>query len=420
MRKSVKIRKIIFEILNEVHQKNINFDESYLNFTKNISLNDQERSMVYNVTLNSIRNNYFIQSILNKYLRKKTSNKIKVLLVCAITQLLYLEFKDYAVTNDTVEIAKIKNLNPGLINSLLKNIIYNSKDINKEDIDIACVPSWFVTKLNQNKINLIEVLKNVRKEPSLHVVFKDKKFLENFNENFVCTTEASVFIKEKKKIKELTNYEKGHWWVQDFSSMLPIYLSPEIKSKKIIDICSAPGGKSFQVLSSNNDVYLNDISAKRINILKNNLDRLNFNVNVTNIDALNISENQNYDVVILDSPCSGIGTLRRNPEILYKKTPPNIDFLVEVQTNLINKAAKLLNKKGILLYMVCSFFNEETKAIKNKFLCENKNFSQYKFKSNEKKFNKFIDSEGDIYSIPTELNNYTVDGFYAVKFIKND
>lgn len=420
MRKSVKIRKIIFEILNEIHQKNINFSESYLNYTKNISVNDQERSMIYNVTLNSIRNNYFIQNILNKYLRKKTSNKIKILLVSAITQLLYLEFKDYAVTNDTVEVAKIKNLNPGLVNSLLKNIISNSNNIDKKEIDILSVPTWFVTKLNNNKINLNNVLKNISKEPSLHIVFKDKKFLEDFNEDYISTTETSVFIKERKKINELKNYEKGHWWVQDFSSMLPIYLSPEIRYKKIIDICSAPGGKSFQVLSSHNNVDLNDISLKRINILKDNLERLNFDKTVTNIDALNISENKHYDVVILDAPCSGIGTLRRNPEILYKKTPPDIDFLVETQSSLINKAAKLLNKKGILLYMVCSFFNEETKAIKYKFLTENQNFKQQKFESNEKKFNKFINSEGDIYSIPAEINNYMVDGFYAAKFIKND
>ena len=420
MRNSVKVRKIIFEILNEIRQKNINFDESYLNFTKNVKVSDQDRSMIYNIALNSIRNNFFIQSILNKYLKKKTSNKIKVLLVCAITQILYLDFKDYAVTNDTVEIAKIKNLNPGLVNSLLKNIINNSKEINKKEINILSVPSWFIKRLNQNKININEVLENVSKEPSLHIVFKDKKFLDTFGESYISTTEVSAFIKEKKKIKELENYDKGYWWVQDFSSMLPIYLSPEFNSKKIIDICSAPGGKSFQVLSSQNEVYLNDISINRINILKRNLERLKFNVSVTNIDALSISENKNYDVVILDSPCSGIGTLRRNPEILYKKSQPNLDLLVDVQTSLINKATKLLNKKGVLLYMVCSFFYEETKAIKNKFLSENKNFSQHIFESNNKDFNKFIDTEGDIYCIPSDLNNFMIDGFYAVKFVKND
>ena len=200
--------------------------------------------------------------------------------------------------------------------------------------------------------------------------------MKNFNEDHIKTTNISGFINEKKKIIDIENYEKGHWWVQDFSSMLPIYLSPEFKGKEILDMCSAPGGKAFQALCLESAVTLNDINKKRIVILEKNLERLNLNCNITNIDALNIDENENFDVVILDSPCSGVGTLRRNPEILYKKTPPNLDLLVGMQKKLINKAAKLLKKKGVLIYMVCSFLYKETKGIKKKFLYENKNFSQ--------------------------------------------
>ena len=67
MRKSVKIRIIIFDILNEIHQKNKNFDESFLYLTQNLQLISQDRSMVYNVVLNSIRNNLFINDILNNF-----------------------------------------------------------------------------------------------------------------------------------------------------------------------------------------------------------------------------------------------------------------------------------------------------------------------------------------------------------------
>ncbi len=129
MRKSVKVRIIIFDIINEIYQKNKKFEDSFLYLTQNLKLNDQDRSMIYNIALNSIRNNLFIDKILNNFLQKKTSSKIKILLLCAITQILYLDFKDYAVTNDTVEIAKIRKLNPGLINSLLKNVIQNKKSI---------------------------------------------------------------------------------------------------------------------------------------------------------------------------------------------------------------------------------------------------------------------------------------------------
>ena len=421
MKKSVKIRKIIFEILFEIYQKSINFEESYINFTKNISVNEQDRSLIFNVSLNSMRNYFFVNNLLNQYLKKRTSIKIKILLLTAITQIFYLDFKSYAVTNDTVEIAKIKKLNPGLVNSLLKNLIFNSNTTNKKKIDLSIIPFWLTKEFENNKVKISHFIESFSNEPSLHLVFKNKKFLDYFKEKIIKTTETSAFLIEKKKITEIEDYKKGLWWIQDFSSMLPIYMSSEFKSKKIMDLCSAPGGKAFQALSLKNQVFLNDISIKRVGVLKKNLRRLNFDDQVTNTNAMDIPQTKKFDVVILDSPCSGIGTIRRNPDILFKKKPPNFKNLAQIQTDLINKAAKLLKQKGILLYMVCSFFYEETKAIKKKFLKDNDNFSQFKFKiEKESELHKFIDNEGDINCVPTELNGYAVDGFYGVKFIKND
>ena len=420
MRKSVKVRVIIFDILNEIHYKNKNFDESFLNLTQNLQLINQDRSMIYNVVLNSIRNNLFVNEILNSFLQKKTSLKIKILLLCAITQIIYLDFKDYAVTNDTVEVAKIKKLNPGLINSLLKNIIKNKEQINKKKFNRSYVPLWFIKAIQKSRLNLQEIIENISEEPSLHLVFKNNNLIEAFKEEYDKTTDLSAFLKNRKQVKDLEDYEKGHWWVQDLSSMLPLHLSPEIKSKKVLDMCAAPGGKAFQAISLNNNVTLNDISLKRIKILSTNLKRLNFNNKIKNYNALSIPEDETFDVIILDSPCSGVGTLRRNPEILFKKKPPDINFLTKVQKSLINKASKLLNKNGIIIYMVCSFFYDETKNIKNNFLNENKNFSQYKFSlGSNNKFEKFLDNDGDIFCIPSKYNNYMVDGFYSVKFIKN-
>ena len=420
MRKSVKVRLLIFDILNEIHQKNKNFDESFLYLTQNLQLINQDRSMVYNVVLNSIRNNLFINKILNNFLQKKTSLKIRILLLCAITQIIYLDFKDYAVTNDTVEVAKIKKLNPSLINSLLKNIIKNKENIDKKKFNRSSVPLWFVKAIQKSKLNLQEIIENISEEPSLHIVFKNNNLIDAFKDEYDKTTDLSAFIKSRKQIKDLDDYEKGNWWVQDLSSMLPLYLSPEIRSKKILDMCAAPGGKAFQAISLNNTVTLNDISLRRINTLSTNLNRLNYSNKIKNYNALNIPEDEKFDVIILDSPCSGVGTLRRNPEILFKKKPPDLNFLTKVQKNLINKASKLLNKKGIIIYMVCSFFFDETKNIKNNFLNENRNFSQYKFNlSSCNKFEKFLDDDGDIFCIPSKYNDYMVDGFYSVKFIKN-
>ena len=420
IKKSVKVRKIIFEILFEIYQKSLNFDEIYKKFDGDAPVNEEDKKMIFNIVLNSMRNFYFVKPILKKYLTKRTSIKIKILLVSAITQILFLNFKQYAVTNDTVELAKIKKLNPGLINAVLKNIIKNINTNRKTKFVLENLPKWFVEEIKKSNLSVKEIIESSRKEPSLHLVFKSNELLLNFTEKITKTTKNSGFIKERKNIIDISNWRKGDWWVQDFSSMLPIYLSPEIKSKKTIDMCSAPGGKAFQTLCLTNDVCLIDKNHRRAKILEENLKRLNFNYKVKKIDALNIAEQNLYDIVILDSPCSGIGTLRRNPEILFKKQPPSLEKLTNIQTSLLSKASKITKRGGIIIYMVCSFFFRETKDIKNNFLEKNRNFSSVHFKKNKEKhlFN-YIDKDGDVYCIPSELKGYMVDGFYATKFIRN-
>ena len=252
-------------------------------------------------------------------------------------------------------------------------------------------------------------------------MFKKDKLIENFKEEYIITSKKSLFLLDKKPIESISNFNSGDWWIQDFSSMLPIYLSPEIGKKNVIDLCASPGGKAFQAISMEAEVTVNDISYKRIKILEQNFERLGFNNKILNQDALKIKDTKKFDIVILDAPCSGIGTIRRNPEILFKEEPPNIDQLVEIQRLLMTKASELLKPKGVLIYMVCSFFYKETFEQKEWFLLKNKNFSQQIFKKNENKdLNRFISNEGDFFCVPSEHKGFMIDGFYTVKFKKYD
>ena len=121
-----------------------------------------------------------------------------------------------------------------------------------------------------------------------------------------------------------------------------------------------PWRKAFQAISKGGHVTLNDKNKKRIIVLKKNLERLNFKNKIINEDILNFSFKKKYDFIILDAPCSAIGTIRRNPEIFYKNKVPDINALVILQRKLLQKASLLVNKKGVLLYMVCSFFYKES------------------------------------------------------------
>ena len=102
--------------------------------------------------------------------------------------------------------------------------------------------------------------------------------------------------------------------------------------------------------------------------MKSNLDRLNFDATILNKDFTHFKENEKYDFIILDAPCSAIGTIRKNPEIFFKRTGPNFKELLVLQKKMLEKASNLLNINGLVLYMVCSFLKIETMDQINRFL----------------------------------------------------
>ena len=423
MKKGLKIRLVIFEILLEIYKHNTSFENI---FNTQCSLNNflnRDKSLINNVCLNSMRYKFHVDKIIIKYLKKKPKKYQYILLLNAITQIVFLDFKEYAVIDNSVEIAKKINVYPGLINAVLKKISADKIQLKKIMVFFKDFPIWFKKYADNLDIRKkIQFEENYYKTPSLHLVFKSEKLLKNFKEKNIPSSSRSTFLKETKKIELINNYKKGDWWVQDFSSMLPLHLISNLKNKNIIDLCSAPGGKAFQAISQGGNVTLNDKNKKRIIVLKKNLRRLNFKNHIINKDILNLSINKKYDFVILDAPCSSIGTIRRNPEIFYKNKTPDIDKLIILQRKLLHKASLLVNNKGGLLYMVCSFFYEETLEQMEYFLNKNKNFIILKFNKIEKhaEMNTFVNPKGYILIPPTTYKGFFIDGFFGVRFIKND
>jgi 16S rRNA (cytosine967-C5)-methyltransferase len=422
MNRSTKTRYTIFQILIEIFKKNKNFEKIFNEKIAENNFNDDEVSFINNVCLNSMRRNIHCRIILNKFVKKKLKTNEFVLLSSAIVQIVYLNIKPYAVVNETVNVSKKIKVFPGFVNAILKNIAKNLDEVKMTKIILKDFPKWFVCEINKTKnINTDSFINTFYKQPNLHLVFKSEKNLKTFKEPNIKSSSKSAFVKIQKKISSIDNFHKGEWWVQDFSSMLPLAINNKIKNNDILDMCAAPGGKAFQILSNNN-VVLNDINKKRILKLKENLIRLNYNPEIKNLNALDFNENIKYDIVLLDSPCSSIGTIRKHPEILFRSTKPNFISLNKLQNSLLKKASKLVKIKGKIIYMVCSFFHSETIKIINNFLDQNKNFSIEKYNTNSNLLNikNLISSEGYFLTIPTKYEGHYIDGFFSVQLIRND
>ena len=153
--------------------------------------------------------------------------------------------------------------------------------------------------------------------------------------------------------------------------------------------------------------------------MEKNLKRLNFKAKITNLDFEKIEERKKYDFIVVDAPCSSIGTIRKNPELLFRKVGPNIVKLIRTQKLMLNKASKMLNKNGAILYMVCSFLKIETLDQIDIFLKKNKNFTVGKlFTINNKHFAKGFVKNDILSTLPSKINEYKIDGYFAV-LLKN-
>ncbi len=415
MIKGEKVRFDIHNILFSIYKFNNTLENTSIK--KIIDKHKKEDvSFIFNVTLNSMRLHIHILKILKKYIKKKLRDHEKILLISAITQIVFLDFKEYAVINCSVEISKKLKLYPALINASLKEIAKNKKILKNIKISYDDLPEWFRKRTSSLTIHEKKLfLENFYKEPDVHIVFKNKEKLNQFDDSLIKTSDISGFLLNKKEIESKQSFIKGDWWVQDFSSFFPIN-NIEIKNQnlKLLDACAAPGGKAFQLLSKNLKVTLNDKSKRRIQTLKSNLNRLNFNAKVLNKDFIKFDKNEKFDFIIIDAPCSAIGTIRKNPEIFFKSKIPDFDELHNLQQNMLEKAALLLNVGGNILYMTCSFLKNETFDQINEFLKKNNNFLIANFILTEANYNfsKLLKNNLMI-TIPNKILNNNIDGYFA-------
>ena len=419
MIKGEKVRFDIHNILFSIYKFNNTLENTSIK--KIIDKHKKEDvSFIFNVTLNSMRLHIHSLKILKIYIKKKLRDHEKILLISAITQIVFLNFKEYAVINCSVEIAKKLKLYPGIINATLKKIAKNKNDLKQIKINFSDLPLWFQKKTRfMSDYEKKQFLENFHKEPNIHIVFKDEEKLKKFDAKLFKTSMISGFLLDEKNFQEKISFINGDWWVQDFSSFLPLYNFKKInKNKLLLDACAAPGGKSFQILSKKLNVILNDKSESRIQTLKSNLKRLKLSAKILNEDFVRFDNKRKYDVIIIDAPCSAVGTIRRNPEIFFKNKGPNFDKLLSLQENMLEKASFLLNTNGFIIYMTCSFLQIETIDQVKKFLNLNNNFvlSNFKLIENQKNYSKFIKNNFMI-TIPNIIFDYNIDGYFAA-FLK--
>ena len=237
---------------------------------------------------------------------------------------------------------------------------------------------------------------------------------------------------DESSIEKLTIYEEGKIYLQNLSSMLPpLLLEPEEK-KDILDMTAAPGGKTTQIAAlTNNKSYItacekNKIKAER---LKYNLNKQGANAYVIEKDARDLDNFLKYDMILLDAPCSGSGTILLNNESENIRFTEEFENKLEkVQTKLLEKAINLLKKDEVMVYSTCSILRRENENIINKILKYRKRvlINNSILKQGKIEIIPYDTKRcGEIKTLPTTINgaflvmpNEKFEGFFAIKLKK--
>lgn len=169
---------------------------------------------------------------------------------------------------------------------------------------------------------------------------------------------GSVRLASRGQLSALPGFETGDWWVQDAAAALPVQLLGDVTGKRVLDICAAPGGKTMQLAAKGADVTALDISETRMARLTENLTRTKLSAKIVVADALTYQDDP-FDAILLDAPCSATGTIRRHPDLPYVKTQTGLDDLVKLQRALLLRAMEQLKPGGSLVYCTCSLLREE-------------------------------------------------------------
>ncbi len=437
------VRGLAVKILNRVERTDAYLEKLLDHEMRNSELSGQDKALLYEIVHGVVRWMGRLDWILNGFYKGQFSKAIPNLkngLRVALYQILFLDkVPDHAAVNEAVEfVKKLQGQKPAdLTNAILRNILRSKTAIRypdpAEDLPgyIAAYyshPSWMVKRyLNRFGREQTEKLFTSNNEkPFLTLKLNAlktngdefRKLLESVNLKY----SPGKYLPEFFKLQNLTNitaweyFTEGYFDIQDESAGFSCRLLDPKPGMRILDLCAAPGGKTAYIaglIKDEGEIVALDRYESRLKLLERNIKRLDIkSVKIVEANALEYNE-KDFDAVLADVPCSGTGTLSKKPDIKWKRDLLDIQKITALQIELLNHAAQLIKKDGVLVYSTCSIEPEENYEIVRKFLSKNSNFV---LMSSNNLFSRDIMDENNC--IQTLPHIHQMDGAFAARLVR--
>ena len=329
---------------------------------------------------------YFSLNALSKMLLQKPlaedARLVQALMWVGLYQLAYSEISEHAAINETVEACGQLKLEKfkGLLNAVLRRFQREKTDLlnglKKSDVTHFEHPKWLIKQLKKSwpdhwqsicqQGNLqapmcLRVNTHSQSREQLLNTFKDAEITAIIGELSL----TSVYLEKPQDVFELPGFSQGSCSVQDEAAQMAAQILAPQKGDRILDACSAPGGKTCHILEAvqgEAHVVAMDADAKRLERVQENLQRLNFTATTQVGEAQHPEtwwDGELFDRILLDVPCSATGVIRRHPDIKMLRQKEDIDNLAILQREILDQAWTMLKPGGTLLYATCSILPTE-------------------------------------------------------------
>ena len=397
--------------------------------------------LIYGILRHRLYLDYYISQFTRFPLQKSPDTTVNILRIGAYQILFLSKVPDYAIVNESVALArKVSNeRNARFVNALLRALIAKHNDValpekNNEYRTFLSIyhshPLWIVDLFLHlfGKERVESVLKADNESAMMDLRVNTLKTTPDEVRDILKEQEceevgSGAYCPETLRIKPLSGigqqafFRKGLVYIQDEASQIVSHLLAPREDEVILDYCGTPGGKTTHIAQLQHDrgtliaVAEDETGARKIS---ENCDRLG--VHSVRIvyplsDVEKALKRKKVDKILVDAPCSALGTIRRHPDVKWNKTPKDIDKLAHTQIRILSDAVKYLKPGGILVYSTCTLTREENEQVIETFLSEHPGFSLGKSPDSlPRSMEGLFTSEGYMKTYP---HTHHIDGFFA-------
>jgi 16S rRNA (cytosine967-C5)-methyltransferase len=402
--KKKNVREAAMDLLDTI-EKNQSYSNLLLNTTieKN-KISPLDIGLLTELTYGTLQRRMALDFFLKPFIKnsKKLEKWVLQLLRITLYQMVYLDkIPDRAAIFEAVEIAKKRGHKgiSGMVNGVLRSLQREglpSLDVISDPIERLSIetshPEWLVKRwvsqfgMERTKemceVNLTAPLQTARVNLTKTTI---RECIEDLDEEGFLIEKSPIIPEAIRALKGnlafSRAFKKGMITIQDESSMLAAYALAPNENELILDACAAPGGKSTHIAETmklTGGVISLDLHEHKVKLINENAKRLGLgNIRTIAMDSRNAGEHfekEYFDRILLDAPCSGLGVMRRKPDMKYTKKEQDLNQLSTIQQNLLKSVSPLVKKGGILVYSTCTVDKEENENTVFTFLQEHPEF----------------------------------------------